>query len=243
MAPSSAGKAPKGILKAQSPGVSFADGALPPTYTVPASARFPPPAPGFPYFYPQQLQFADVGGPAPAAQPTPLLPSGGPAWVGWFGAQPGAAAPPSATPAPPAPRPSGVPIKTEPGPPRDKNQPGKRSRDCAFLSQPMHGYVSGEDLAVVPAGMCWKPACGCRNHWPLGFDPGPHATWDCPYRYIQQCGHCPGFNPDGTKDLSQWLPGGTALTRATKEKWLELIKRHNLPLPYEAGARAPDFQK
>ncbi len=242
-APSSAGKSPKGILKAHSPGVSFADGALPPTYNVPASAHLPLPAPGFPYFYPQQLHFADVGGPAPAAQPIPPPPSGGPAWGGWSGVHPGATAPPPATPAPPASRPPGVPIKTEPGPSRDKPHQGKRSRDGAFLSQPMHGYVVGEDLASVPAGACWKPVCGCRSHGPPGFNPGPHATWDCPYRYIQQCGHCPGFNPDGTKDLSQWLPGGTILTRAAKAKWHELISKHDLPLPHEAGARAPDFQK
>ena len=64
-----------------------------------------------------------------------------------------------------------------------------------------------------------------------------------PLRYIEQCGFCPGFNNDGSKDPAQWLPGGEVLTRAAKDKWVELIDRHRLPLPSESGARAPDFRK
>ena len=135
-------------------------------------------------------------------------------------------------------------IKAEPGPSRDKDQKNKKNKhdQPPFLSQPMHGYVSGSDAAVVPAGLNWHPVCGCRNsQGPPGYNPGPHATWDCPFRYMQRCGYCPGFNPDGTKDPAQWLPGGDVLTRATKDKWLDLIRQHDLPLPRELGARAPDF--
>jgi hypothetical protein len=77
----------------------------------------------------------------------------------------------------------------------------------------------------------------------VGVVPGPHATWDCPLRYIDQCGSCPGFNKDGSKDPAQWLPGGEVLTRAAKDAWLELIRKYDLPLANEAGAQAPDFRK
>ncbi len=108
----------------------------------------------------------------------------------------------------------------------------------------MHGYVSGLDLAIVPAGAHWQPSCGCANRAVFSVaPPGPHATWDCPLRYIAQCGYCPGFHSDGTKDLTQWAPGGDVLTRATRDAWLKLIDDYRLPLPRDPGARAPDFRK
>jgi hypothetical protein len=108
----------------------------------------------------------------------------------------------------------------------------------------MHGYVSGRDLAIVPAGHHWQPLCGCRNNAAFaGAPPGPHATWDCPLRYIEKCGHCPGFRADGTKDPAQWAAGGDVITRATRDAWLKLIEEYHLPLPRDAGARAPDFHK
>ena len=72
---------------------------------------------------------------------------------------------------------------------------------------------------------------------------GLHATWDCPLRYVEQCGFCPGFHKDGSKDLAQWMPNGEVLTRAAKEAWIELIRKKDLPIANESGARAPDFRK
>jgi hypothetical protein len=63
------------------------------------------------------------------------------------------------------------------------------------------------------------------------------------HRYIQRFGYCPGFNLDGTRDPAQWSPNGDILTRAVKDRWADLIARHDLPLPNEAMARAPQFQK
>ena len=39
------------------------------------------------------------------------------------------------------------------------------------------------------------------------------------------------------------MPSGEVLTRAAKDKWVELIGKHDLPLPNETGVRAPDFTK
>jgi hypothetical protein len=56
-----------------------------------------------------------------------------------------------------------------------------------------------------------------------------HATWDRPLRYISQCGSCPGFNLDGSRDPSQWQ--GDNLTRAAKSAWLVLLAEHKLTVP------------
>ena len=72
-----------------------------------------------------------------------------------------------------------------------------------------------------------------------GFNQGLHATWDCPFRYIERCGYCQGFNNDGTKDPAQWMPCGTGhhpYRDPAKDKWLVLIKDFDLALPHDAGA-------
>jgi hypothetical protein len=168
----------------------------------------------------------------------------GPAYGGGPGLYPGAQLPPPAPDGAHAARPAAVPIKPEPGSSHGRDRSGPKVDKDRFLSQPMHGYVSGRDLAIVPAGHHWQPLCGCRNNAAFaGAPPGPHATWDCPLRYIEKCGYCPGFRADGTKDPAQWAPGGDVLTRATRDAWLTLIEQHHLPLPRDAGARAPDFRK
>ncbi len=81
---------------------------------------------------------------------------------------------------------------------------------CLLLGR---GCGSGRDL--LEAGV------RLPQSRPPGYEPGPHATWDCPHRYIQRYGYCPGFNPDGTKDQAQWLPDNI-LTRAAKDRWLNV---------------------
>ena len=105
----------------------------------------------------------------------------------------------------------------------------------------MHGYVTGRDCASAPEGGTWTPPCGCGNHSNApGYAPGPHATWDCPLRYIARCGFCPGFLHNGLRDPAQWQDA-YQLTRAAKDKWVELIGTYNLPLPRERLARPPPF--
>jgi hypothetical protein len=132
-----------------------------------------------------------------------------------------------------------VAVKPKPGSQRSKKE---KAKDQSFLGQQQHGYVSGSDCATVPDGLAWSPPCGCRNHGTLDYNPGPHATWDCPLRYIQRCGRCPGFRADGSRDPAQWL-GGNILTREAKDDWLKLLKDYNLPLPREPAARPPPFSK
>ena len=83
------------------------------------------------------------------------------------------------------------------------------------------------------------PPCGCGSKHGAGYRPGPHATWDCPFRYMARYGSCPGFLPSGMKDPSQW--SGDHLTTPAKLAWVLLITTLNLPLPNTADSRAPNF--
>ena len=251
-APSPAAKSTKSILKSPSAAVSFADGPPPPAYnpyqpvysSPPAAA---PPSSTGPYapFYPAAMLFADGGGPGRPMHPSYFPSLTGPAYGGApGGSYPGAYAPPPAPDGAYAARPAAVAVKPEPGLNPGRGGQGKQPGDKPFMSQPMHGYVSGLDLAVVPAGHVWRPPCGCASRAVFAAaPPGLHATWDCPLRYIEWFGFCPGFHPDGTKDPAQWAPGGDVLSRASKDAWVKLIDDHHLPLPREKGARAPDFRK
>ena len=142
-------------------------------------------------------------------------PAGGPAWSGYAG--------PIASSIPPSAPPSSTASPNAAGPVAIKQEVQ------SFLSQPMHGYVTGDDCAVVPAGEQRKPPCGCANKHGPHYHPGPHATWDCPHRYIARFGFCPGFLPTGFRDASQW--NGPNLSRAAKAAWVKLITDKDLPLP------------
>ena len=234
--------------------MTFADGSPTPAPYAPPPAYFSPPAgapaaaaPAWPPFFPQALLFADSGGPTRAAQQFHVPSLSGPAYGGGPTAYPGAGFYPGAPVAPPAlaaapaARPPAVAVKSELGPAHARD---KSSRGPPFLSQPLHVYVAGTDSGTVPPGTCLRPQCSCSNRLvPMGIHPGLHATWDCPLRYVEQCGFCPGFNKDGSKDLAQWMPNGEVLTRAAKEAWIELIRKKDLPIANESGARAPDFRK
>jgi hypothetical protein len=56
---------------------------------------------------------------------------------------------------------------------------------------------------------------------------------------MQQCGHCPGFRLDGSRDPAQW--NGDILTRAAKDAWLALIEKHKLTVPNCKNVRVTPF--
>ncbi len=207
---STAGRGSRSILKPSSLAVSFEDPILPP----PTPQQPPPPAAiSWPYFshwqYPPQPY--SVTPPYAATPPQPPQ-TGAVAWPG-YGCPLGriAAGGPMHAYSPPAvPAFAPAPIKQEPGGVK------KRKEKETFSSQPTHAYVSGTDCAVVPDGEVWMPLCHCGNAGALGFGQGPHATWDCPLRYIQKYGRCPCFLLSGQRDASQWL-AGNILTRAAKD--------------------------
>jgi hypothetical protein len=239
----SAATGPAGARRNLLKTVSF-EAASPATPTAPAAAAVaqpaavgptPPPAsPGWPPYVTGPPPYYPGGGPftfgAPAGPFSPP-PHGAAAWGGFAGAPPGSVFP-FAAPAHGQPGPS--------PPQRVKPDPGGGSvEEKPYLGQPQHPYVSGADCSSVPPGQTRKPACGCLHQFKLRYNPGPHATWDCPLRYISQCGSCPGFNLDGSRDPSQWQ--GDNLTRATKTAWLVLLAEHKLTVPRCKDARPPPF--
>ncbi len=223
-APTGAAGARRNILKT----VSF-EAASPATSPAPAAAAAAPPAaagptpppasPGWPPYASGPPLYYPGGGPFPFGAPAGPFsppPHGAAAWGGFAGAPPGSGFPFAAqAPGQPGPSPTQR-VKPDPG--------GGGAEEKPYLGQPQHPYVSGTDCASVPPGQTRKPACGCLHQFKLRYLPGPHATWDCPLRYISQCGSCPGFNPDGSRDPSQWQ--GENLSRAAKSAWLALIAEH-----------------
>jgi hypothetical protein len=182
-------------------GVTFADGGAGEHPTPAAPAPFsPPPAnpgpggwPGVPHY--STLPAAYYPPPGMSHTPPPgfnpfLSPSAATGWSGYSGPVTSSTPAPSPAPPPPLPRPA---IKSEPAPPRD-----------AFLSQPQHIYVTGAGYNAVAPGEHRSPPCGCGSKHCPTYTPGPHATWDCPFRYMARYGSCPGFLATGQKDPTQW---------------------------------------
>ena len=218
-------------------GVTFAEGTngdpppspapLPPAYT-----QLPHPPPGWQYAPMYSTTPASYSPPAGSPFPPPppyqpfSPPAQGGAWAGYTTPTP------PATPAPaPAPQPRPRPIiKVEPEAP---------PRAPPFLSQPQHVWLTGPGYNAVPAGDSRSPPCGCGSKHGPTYQPGPHATWDCPLRYIARYGSCPGFLMTGMRDPQQWA--GDNLTRGAKDAWIKLIQQLDLPLPTGPGGRAPNF--
>jgi hypothetical protein len=158
--------------------------------------------------------------------------SPGGAWGGYSGPisySPGSAPSYAALPPPSSAAPAVPAIKTEP--------PGK----VPFTAQPQHVYVTGLNYNSIPAGEVRRPACSCGRRPGSSYRPGPHATWDCPLRYWQVFGCCPGFLPSGQRDPNQW--SGDSLTPEARRAWVDLIRNKNLQVPVCDGAGSPPFDK
>lgn len=200
--------------------------AAPPALASPPAAAWPSFSAGPPPYFPGGGTFAFGSPGGPFASPSP----GSAAWGGYAASPPGPAFSPGPVAGGSASRARVTPVKAEPGAGADEEKP--------YLGQPQHVYVAGLDCASVPANEVRRPACGCLNH-KLPYAPGLHATWDCPLRYVDQCGYCPGFNLDGSRDPTQWQ--GESLTRAAKMAWITLIAENKLTVPKARGARPPPF--
>jgi hypothetical protein len=168
----------------------------------------------------------------PSAAPF-LPPAPGAAWGGYAGPVAALAAPPPSV--PPAAAAAALP------PPAAAAGPGPagNGRPEGFLSQPQHVYVTGADCGVVPAGQTRRPPCGCKNSHGPNYRPGPHATWDCPHRFIKRFGSCPGFLANGFRDPAMWH--GDNLVKAGKQAWVDFIQLHDLPIPHGPDSAAPPF--
>ena len=100
------------------------------------------------------------------------------------------------------------------------------------------GAGAGSELEIGP-GEVRSPACGCGAKHGPNYLPGPHATWDCPFRYMARYGSCQGFLANGQRDPSHWHHD--SLTRRAKDLWVKLIKDLNLGLPLGPEFRPVNF--
>jgi hypothetical protein len=164
--------------------VAFADGGAAEHFASPPSlTQAPGPGqggwPGVPHYATHPAAYYPPTGAAfaPPMAPFSPTPAGGQGWSGYAGpvtsAPPAAVVLPPPTSSPPVFRPA---IKPEAAPPASGKEP--------FLGQPQHIYLTGPGYNAVPAGEVRVPPCGCGSKHGAGYRPGPHATWDCPFRYM-----------------------------------------------------------
>jgi hypothetical protein len=208
----------------------------PPTPASPQPAPAPPPQYLPPSSHPPLPPFLSwpAFAPPPGFSPTPTAGGGGHGGGG-AGGLPGPFASPHS--APPTPAAKGK-VKGEP---LSGKAAARKAAGLPFCAQPHHAWTAGADLANQPAGGGSRlPGCHCGNQGIASYSPGPHATWDCPLRYVKVFGFCPGFLPSGLRDLSQWQ--GDTLTRAAKDAWAAFIDFEEIPLPTGDWARAPNFR-
>ena len=85
------------------------------------------------------------------------------------------------------------------------------------------------------------PECPCWKKFDAQHQRaiGAHAKWDCPLRYIAQCGHCPGFTANGLRHRGSWINDDT-MTAETVTEWKRLIEARGLK-PSRAVRGAPTF--
>jgi hypothetical protein len=108
-----------------------------------------------------------------------------------------------------------------------KQEPCTPNGSQGSLSQPQHVYVTGANYNMVPAGKCLTPLCCCSAKHGHNYQQGPHATWDCPFRYMAPWGSCQGFLSSGQRSPDHW--SCYTLNRSCKDVWVELITKLDLP--------------
>jgi hypothetical protein len=97
-----------------------------------------------------------------------------------------------------------------------------------ILFQPSHRWILGKYAAYQGTG-CLRPECTCYNNFDVAHRGaiGQHARWDCPLRFIAQCGRCPGFTANGLRLRSAWIDDDT-MTHDTVLEWKRLIEERGL---------------
>jgi hypothetical protein len=106
----------------------------------------------------------------------------------------------------------------------------------AFLGRPVSAALVGRSLAVLqPAG--GKNCCNCNARGTGVAD--PHFTWECPLKYFDRFGSCPGFSRDGSRIAVSW--SGDDITAATKREWSDFIQSKGLDPAISARGAEVNF--
>ncbi len=117
---------------------------------------------------------------------------------------------------------------------------GSQQKDLGHLAQPAHAWLLGKYASYAGPGAL-QPECACRKKFDAQHQGsiGPHARWDCPLRFIAQCGYCPGFTATGLRLRSAWIDHDT-MTADTVAEWKRLIEAKDLK-PARGAPGAPRF--
>ena len=109
-----------------------------------------------------------------------------------------------------------------------------------FLAQPAHAWLIGK-YAPHPGPASLPPGCTCWKKFDAVHHSsiGAHARWDCPLRYIAQCGFCPGFSGNGLRLRGGWIDHDTP-SDDTVADWKRLIEAKGLK-PARGVHGAPRF--
>ena len=97
-----------------------------------------------------------------------------------------------------------------------------------FLGMPAHLWLLGK-YAPHKARGSLAPGCSCWKKFDAAIQGliGKHARWDCPLRYIERYGYCPGFAESGLRQRSAWIDDDT-MTADTVEQWKRFIDANGL---------------
>ena len=162
--------------------------------------------------------------PAPAfGQPAPYPP----AFLPYHPAPPYAYAAPPGTPLAPTP-PAAAPWGP---PPASAPHPAKAPRGAVagppYVGKPVSALIVGNNLglAVIAHGRL----CSCSIS--VAFPGRPHRPFECPIKYHNLKGQCPGWTSTGTRIPSCWV--GEDLTTACRADWAAFAA--TLPTPFAAS--------
>ena len=103
-----------------------------------------------------------------------------------------------------------------------------------FLGLPAHTWILGKYAPHKGRGAL-SSQCSCWKKFDAALQGliGKHARWDCPLRYIERYGFCPGFADSGLRLRSAWIDDDT-MTAETVDQWKRLIDDKGLRLARSA---------
>jgi hypothetical protein len=110
----------------------------------------------------------------------------------------------------------------------DPGDGGEQQDSGGFLGSPAHFWLLGRYAPHTGRRALWPP-CPCRKDFEAALQGliGKHARWDCPLRYIERFGYCPGFAGSGLRLRSAWIDDDT-MTADTVEQWKRFIVVNDL---------------
>lgn len=124
----------------------------------------------------------------------------------------------------------------------DKRNPNSQTGNAK--PQARNVYIPRSTWVIGDRGQILKnwPAAQhtCKNPTCLANQPTKHAAFECPIRYWENLGNCPGFDKSGKRVPSMWV--GNDLTSQCRKEWNTFIQQKSLTHhPASVTRFNPDF--